>query len=256
MQVYFAKRLVAIGDRLSNIMASTTIQEAALSKEEKAIIKERLFGLAKEAEAIELKETSELARIIAGELDSKSGAELFERFAGLEELFNIQIKNVQFFFVERGRAHFYNKTDHAGPECRDKFPRANVELIEAGNCLALARFTASVFHLTRALEYGLRAVASGLGLPDPTKGPDRNWGAVLKTIKGRIDSNNMKLKADPIWQGDREFYEKAYAFLEAVRNPIRNATIHVEADCDEQSAADVLNACSAFMRHIAVKLVE
>jgi len=49
-----------------------------------------------------------------------------------------------------------------GDDVAKKFPSASVDIEEAGKCLALDRGTATVFHLMRAMEVGLRALAKSL----------------------------------------------------------------------------------------------
>ena len=44
------------------------------------------------------------------------------------------------------------------------FPSANNDILEASNCLALERGTATVMHLMRVAEVGLKALASALGV--------------------------------------------------------------------------------------------
>jgi len=90
-------------------------------------------------------------------------------------------------------------------------------------------------------------------MADPI-GVERNWGNMLKAIKDKLGSNNSSRRRK--WKVEKEFYEKAYAFLEGVRGPLRNATMHVEADYDEQGALDIFNATSTFMRHISTRLTE
>ena len=227
-----------------------------LSKEDNARVLGFLKHVAKEAEGVNLTQTAIMAGRLLTEYDGQSLDRMFDRINFLADLFHQESESIKFFLVKPERLKFYENTELAGEQYKSAFPRGNTELIEAGNCLTFDHHTACVFHLMRALEYGLRAVAFGLGLPEPTKGNDRNWGNMLGTIKAKIDTNNSALRADVKWQGEKGFYEKAYAFLEGVRNPIRNSTMHVESDYDEQGAIDVLNACSAFMRHIATKLVE
>ena len=77
---------------------------------------------------------------------------------------------------------YYKPDDYLfGLEFDLKFSDTGVfELDEAAKCLALGRSTAAVFHLMRAMEVGIRSVARCLGIPDPLKPAERNWGSILK----------------------------------------------------------------------------
>lgn len=143
-----------------------------------------------------------------------------------------------------------------GEEVDKKFPTAAFEIEEAGKCLGLSRPTAAVFHLMRVLEIGIAAVARCLGIDDPIKPSQRNWGAILRTIKEEMDKHSAaKLPAQ--WaQPEKIFFEEVYASLDAVRNPWRNATMHVENKYTDEEAEHILIAVRAFMRKLSARMDE
>src|SRR5258708_35632268 len=96
------------------------------------------------------------------------------------------------------------------------------ELDEAAKCLALGRPTAAVFHLMRLMEIGIRATARCLGIPDPLKPAERNWGHILKEVWAGIEKK-WPSTADRM-HGDGALFEGLHASLDAVKNPWRNAT--------------------------------
>jgi len=104
-----------------------------------------------------------------------------------------------------------------GQSVSDKFQSLEYEIAEIGKCLALGRSTASAFHSIRCLEAGIKALSRCLGIPDPTKGSDRNWGKMLGAIKGEID-RRWPTTAHRM-SGDGQFFENNYAALAAMRNP-------------------------------------
>ena len=82
------------------------------------------------------------------------------------------------------QAYFTPNQPLFGAEFAVKFISAGVfELDEAAKCLALSRPTASVFHLMRLMEIGLRVIAACLAIPDPVKPAERNWGKMLEKIR-------------------------------------------------------------------------
>ena len=256
VKTYMATRLAEISNRLVNAWA-WVVDFPKIGEQDKMGFANEVNNIAVGAEEISLPMTARHARRLSKAVHtSGTYEELQSLYDELQNRFNDELESVKFFLVDKARMAYFDNTLLAGEQFKTQFPRSNGELIEAGNCFALDRYTACAFHLMRALEGGLKAVAAGLSLPDPNKGSGRNWGNMLKDIKSKIDSNNAALKTDLQWQAEREFYEKAYAFLEGVRSPLRNSTMHVESDYDEQGAIDVLNACSTFMRHIATKLAE
>lgn len=140
-----------------------------------------------------------------------------------------------------------------GIEVINKFPSAAYEIDEAGKCLALGRLTACVFHLMRALEVGIEGTRKCLGIPDPVKDGDRNWGSVLNKFKGEFERRN---KAGWDQQEDKDFFAEIHASLDAVKNVWRNATMHVEKKYTDEEAEHIFNAVRGFMKKLAVRLDE
>lgn len=77
---------------------------------------------------------------------------------------------------------------------------------------------------------------------------------MLRGIKDEIESRNRG--DEPDWQRERHFYEVAYAIFESIRNPWRNATMHVVSHYDENEAMDIFNITELLLRHLATELAE
>jgi len=129
------------------------------------------------------------------------------------------------------------------------FPNTSFEVEEAAKCLALGRHTASVFHAMRMLEIGIKALSKRLSIPDPTKPAEKNWGAILKAINDKIDELWPKGNRMPGSEGAA--FEGLYATLDAVRNPWRNATMHVETIYAPHEAVHILRCSAFFMRKLS-----
>jgi hypothetical protein len=142
-----------------------------------------------------------------------------------------------------------------GDDVAMKFPSIAYEIDEAAKCLALGRSTASVFHSLRGLEAGIRATARCLGIPDPTRGVDRNWGNILNAIKGQIDSRWPKNTQDRLTEECR-FFEDAHAALAAMMNPWRNAGMHLDRTYTEEDARHIREVVGGFMRKVASRMDE
>jgi hypothetical protein len=142
-----------------------------------------------------------------------------------------------------------------GPNFKTTFASAVYEIDEAGKCHTLGRSTACVFHLMRAMEIGIRAISRSLGIPEPVKGNDRNWGQILIKIKSEMDRRNAL--TPPQWQmGDRELFASAYASLDAVRVAWRNTTMHVENKYTEDEAEHIFVTVRGFMKKLAGRMDE
>jgi hypothetical protein len=160
-----------------------------------------------------------------------------------------------FCVSEAKQGYFDIDLETFGKKFSAAFPSAIYEIDEAGKCYALGRSTACVFHLMRAMEIGIRTAARALGIPDPVKGSERNWGAMLKKIKDEIDRRNGT--KPPSWQPkDRELFEEAYVSLDAVRVAWRNTTMHVENKYTEDEAEHIFVTVRGFMKKLASRMDE
>ena len=107
---------------------------------------------------------------------------------------------------------------------------------------------AEILQLDRRFYEVLKSVFTALGLPPLTTAGEKNWNGILRQIKDKLEQDKR--------MPDHDFYQTAYAFLAAAKNPMRNATMHVDAKYDEDSVRGVFDAVGAFMRHVSTKLKE
>jgi len=137
-----------------------------------------------------------------------------------------------------------------GNDVQAKFASSTYEIDEAGKCLAISRSTASVFHLMRILEIAIGAIRQCLGIRDPLKATDRNWGKILASIKDAIDQKTG-------WRRkDKDLFLEAYAHLDAVRAAWRNSTMHVEKTYTPEEAENVFRVVKGFMQTISTRMDE
>ncbi len=168
----------------------------------------------------------------------------FRRELSLRKTFCIEPHREQFFAPVPGSY---------APDFDVKFPAAIYETDEAGKCLALGRSTATVFHLMRAMEIGIKAVARCLGVQDPTKDHERSWGKILETIKLATEAKN---KAGWSNKDDKQFFADVYVSLDAVRVAWRNTTMHVENKYTGDEAEHIFMAARGLMRKLTARLDE
>lgn len=259
MKEYLANRLVSISNCLTRSgfvsFLSTGDQRQSLNQEEQDKIIKYLATVDRELQFLGLEMTRISVTRVQARIGTISNDDLAEQLDLISDRFNDEIQSLSFLYLAPDKRHYFAKTDLFGDEVKNRFPSANIEIIEAGNCLALGRFTACVYHLTRAMEISLRVLFTGLGMPSRVWSTTK-WSRILDRIKGKIEKNNKTLANDYEWQTNRGFYENAHAFLAAVRVPICNSTMHVESVYDETGAENVFGAVKTFIRHLATKLAE
>ena len=157
--------------------------------------------------------------------------------------------------LSRRERDFYDaKEPRFGKDVAAKFLGVAYEIDEAGKCIALERSTAAAFHAIRCLEGGIRALSRCLVIPDPTRASDRNWGAILKSLKDEIDKrwpgSSTRL------HGDGQFFDNAYAALAAIQNPWRNATMHLDQKYTLDEAQNIFEVVKGFMTRLASRCDE
>jgi hypothetical protein len=176
---------------------------------------------------------------------------LSTRLGLLKERVDDDLQLISLLYISPEKKAYFDRTDLFGNQFKTAFPMANQEVTEAGDCFALSRHTACVFHLMRAVEIGVKVISKTLGITAPLA---KDWGGMLSDIDAAIKAKNAS--PPPDWTTQKDFFQKAHGFLYAIKNPVRNATMHVDATYDEGGAENVFDAVKAFMRHLATVLKE
>jgi hypothetical protein len=175
----------------------------------------------------------------------------------LERSLHAELETRRFFFVPPERASYHGDDVRAwfresparyplaqklGPliPALKAFPSIEEDMKEAGSCFAFDRHTASVFHLMRVMEVGLKAIAKALGVIYTS-----NWGICIAEIEKPLTAKKP----------DR-FLAEAVAYLRSIKNAWRNPTMHIDRAFSEAEAERIFQAVGAFMLHLATQLSE
>jgi HEPN domain-containing protein len=162
-----------------------------------------------------------------------------------------ELKLKSFYRLTPEAARLHDDPYPFGEVVVGKFPSTQVDIEEAAKCLALGRATATVFHLMRVMEVGLKALGTRLGVDiDST----RSWEGILNKSHGMM-TKPYTVKP-PEWAGDEAFLSEAVVMLTAVKTAWRNPTMHIERLYTLEQADDVWRAAKSFMGQLATKLEE
>ncbi len=173
-----------------------------------------------------------------------------EAIAQVDKLIQWEMEDSLFMFISSDHAKFYNPQQLFGNDVDTKFSKASFNIKEAGNCLALNRATAAVFHLMSALEVPLDSLAHALGLPYSQK----NWETILRDIEQQIQA--ISPGSGPNWKTDKEFFGQAALEFRFFKDAWRNHTMHARAKYDWDEAKLISEHVKAFMVHLATRLQE
>lgn len=134
-----------------------------------------------------------------------------------------------------------------GQEVEDAFPSAATDIAEAGNCRALERWTASVMHLMRVLEVGLRCLAASKGVD-----PNENWNKVLNEIEDKLRAVSKKVEGAEA----EKWAAEAGTHFRFIKNAFRNHAMHPNEHYSEERAVLIYDNTRSFMQHLATRLSE
>jgi len=203
--------------------------------------------LARAAEAINAPVTKIAAERARSKLLARSSpvtlSDLKHINAEVRSRLHDEVGEVRFYCLSSNAAAFYNPEEPLfGETVEARLPKASNDISEAGKCFATGRYTASVFHLMRAMEAAVQALSARLGIANT----ERVWGQLLSDVHAKIEAMP---KGD-----ERDEWSQVHANLYHVKQAWRNDTMHPKATYTEEEAREVFDAMKAFTRHLATML--
>lgn len=125
------------------------------------------------------------------------------------------------------------------PEIIASFGSAVPELTAARDCFATDAYTACVFHLMRASEYGLRALAQAVGVTLGHRIPLEYevWNVIIENAEKKVNAVSLAGWSRPAKENYRAFYNGSLADFEAFKDTCRNLLMHTRSGMyNEQEA--------------------
>jgi len=168
-----------------------------------------------------------------------------------------------FLRVAIDRTDFVDKDRLFGDQVCDAFISAKGDIREAGNCLAAECNTAAVFHLMRASEVTLRALARDRQVAFKDKPLEqKEWGQILPKLDAVVremrDSDAKNWLKPEFKEAQVHFYSELVpelrSFNEAWRRHISHAD--TEAFYDRDQAASIMNHVRKFMQKLSTRIGE
>ena len=166
------------------------------------------------------------------------------------EQFTDHMEAHRIYFSPFGDHTYYACKDAFGHEVSKAFPSSEMEIESGGDCIAVGQWTASVFHLMRALEPPLIVFANECGVDFKS-----NWNSALDRIEDAV-RNRDNAKCRPNWDSEKDFYIDAVTHFFHIKNAWRNYTMHLRLRYDRDQALEIYNDTRRFMEKLATKLQE
>lgn len=159
--------------------------------------------------------------------------------------FQDELNSRHVIILAQDKDHYYNPDEPIIDKIiLDKFPDIIEDISEAGNCYALNRNTACVFHLMRILEKAVQKLAISLDLSTILT-CDKEWQIIINDIRGQLKTKYPK-HADT----ERIKYENTLGHLETIKIAWRNPTMHPKATYTEEEAKALLSAVEIFLKDL------
>lgn len=166
---------------------------------------------------------------------------------GMRTLDELKGRSV-FWVSRRGMTFIGEDRPLFGQTVFESFPSASLDIAEAGMCLGFGRWTASVMHLQRVSEVGLKALAKAVGIDQQS-----DWGSYIRLIDKALDAN---ARASGRRSSDEEFYSHASAIFDRLRRAWRNPAMHPDRSYSEEQAGEIYAATKSLMRQLAPRIHE
>lgn len=252
-------------------------KDAHLTQEELELLRDTIKYIDDDCEKIGLKRVLERLAHLRNRflnLDLTTFKESIELTLGelqweVEDAANCMAKDLferQFFYMPPHFAKYhynslsvFSQRELYGKEVIANFPNAIEEMRAAGNCYATDSYTACVFHLMRAAEYGLRAVFKRFRIKysKKPKVPVEflQWGDIISAIQDKIDEKE-KTKKTKRRDEDIEFLRGVVAQFKYFKNKWRNNVMHSRESYELEDATKTMRQVGDFMEHLATRVKE
>jgi hypothetical protein len=167
------------------------------------------------------------------------------------------LKNEHFYHYPADKAEAIRSVHRAWDLTIKSFPSAGTEIVDAVDCYAVGHNTASVFHLMRVAEYGLRALARERGVTFPKHPLEwADWQNILEQTEAKAKDATKGMPRGPAKDAALAFYSGAIGQFHAFKDTYRNVTMHVQRRYDELDALRATNQVRDFMNGLSVRIGE
>jgi hypothetical protein len=204
--------------------------------------------------SVSLDATNHLADDLMKEIKPNMNVHALDaRIESLQSIFRKELRERQFFYVPKELAGFYDNKSLCGAVVAKRFPNAIPDIIEAGNCYALRRPTACVFHLMRVVPYGMAALAKLLRVKYSTPIICLDWNSIIQPIEKAI-RGIQQLPKTPKKMRDVKDYSEIAQHLNFCKDAWRNHVSHASEPYDMNQARSVLDHVTLIMELVGKRL--
>jgi hypothetical protein len=173
-------------------------------------------------------------------------ADMRLRFDSVSSVIHSELSQRLLYAVATEKAEYCDPNWLTDTQIFSAFPEAFAEFQRAGYCYAFDECTASVFHLMRVIDSGLRLVCKSLGQTYD----NRNWDGIGKKIEAEMSKKYQDRTED--WRKSEPFYSEVLTDIRAISRAHRNPALHdIDRKYSDADAKYLIEFTKAFMVHLA-----
>ena len=238
------------------ITLEKTNGEKKITPELETRLKSNLDYWAKLSHVVHLTGTRCLVNDLVKDLDRglRSVDEIDAKIDSIQVITRDELKSRSSLYVPQDRADYYNNKLICGAVIAEKFPDALPEVIEAGNCYALDRPTACVFHLMRVIPYGMAATAKLLKVKYPRDIKLLDWHSIIEPIEKAIREMGRNVTKTPKKNRDMKDFSEIAQHLNFCKDAWRNHVSHSIERYDMPQAKSVMDHVALIMKLVGKRL--
>jgi hypothetical protein len=173
------------------------------------------------------------------------------------QLLEEKIKIESFFRYPRDKARLLRAASREWQHIWNAF-NVKDDVLAGIDCFALGHSTASVFHMMRVAEVGLRGLGRERGIRLPGDKPIEylNWNEILREVDERVKELGRTMSAGPDKDVALEFYNSVLIQGRALKDIYRNQTMHVRHQFNEPEAKAAIELTYEFMEDLCMYIEE
>jgi hypothetical protein len=181
----------------------------------------------------------------------------------LQRQITLELLKRTFLYVPAPNNAQHGQEKLFGSDVYEKFESARMDIQSAGNAFAVELYTACVFHLMRAAEHGLRAIANDRQVQLTTRSGNPysldmgTWEEVLKGLSLELEKvANWERSLGEIRTQGQKFYSSAIEELRAIKDGWRNPTMHARAEYLMEDANQIMAHVKRLMVTLSSRISE
>jgi hypothetical protein len=178
--------------------------------------------------------------------------ELSEEYRVLRETIVFSLKGNLIYRYPDEKAEVLRRWTTDWQAALKAFPSAGADVKASVDLWAMHHSTASVFHLMRVLEHGLRALARHLGKTFEVQ----TWQVIIDQIESEIKALGKSLPSGPQKSARLKFLSEVAKEFSFFKDGWRNHVMHNRATYHDEQARSVMDHVRSFMNRLSSELSE